>query len=47
MWDPVQLQRCSQGLIAVLLSLKKTPYIRYQASSELVRRLADKIHVSI
>lgn len=44
MWDPVQLPRCSQGLIAVLLSLKKTPYIRYQASSELVRRLADKIH---
>lgn len=46
MWDPVELLRCMQGLIAVLLSLKKIPCIRYQASSEIVRRLADKINVS-
>ncbi|KAK7574339.1 hypothetical protein V9T40_011530 [Parthenolecanium corni] len=42
-WDPVQLQRCMQGIAAVLLSLKKIPAIRYQGSSDLVRRLAEKI----
>lgn len=34
-----------QGIAAVLLSLKKIPAIRYQGSSDLVRRLAEKIGV--
>ncbi len=45
-WDPVQLQRCVQGITAVMLSLKKNPFIRYQVSSEPVRRLAEKVAVS-
>ncbi|XP_065210000.1 vacuolar protein sorting-associated protein 45 [Planococcus citri] len=43
-WDPVQLQRCTQGLIAVLLSLEKVPVIRYQGFSELARRLAERVN---
>lgn len=44
-WDPIQLQRCIQGITAVLLSLKRMPCIRYQASSEVVKKLADKVNV--
>ncbi|PKK17994.1 hypothetical protein A306_00000194, partial [Columba livia] len=40
-WDPAQLARTTQGLTALLLSLKKCPMIRYQLSSEPTRRLAE------
>ncbi|KAK2518147.1 Vps45 [Columba guinea] len=40
-WDPAQLARTTQGLTALLLSLKKCPMIRYQLSSEPARRLAE------
>ncbi|XP_033271477.2 vacuolar protein sorting-associated protein 45 isoform X1 [Orcinus orca] len=40
-WDPVQLSRATQGLTALLLSLKKCPMIRYQLSSETAKRLAE------
>ncbi|OWK04783.1 VPS45, partial [Cervus elaphus hippelaphus] len=40
-WDPVQLSRTTQGLTALLLSLKKCPMIRYQLSSEAAKRLAE------
>ncbi|ERE89893.1 vacuolar protein sorting-associated protein 45, partial [Cricetulus griseus] len=40
-WDPAQLARTTQGLTALLLSLKKCPMIRYQLSSEAARRLGE------
>jgi tRNA uridine 5-carboxymethylaminomethyl modification enzyme len=42
-WNPDSLQRCSEGLIAVLLSLKKKPLIRYAKSSPLARKLASEV----
>ncbi|XP_073423158.1 vacuolar protein sorting-associated protein 45 isoform X2 [Dendrobates tinctorius] len=42
-WDPVQLSRTSQGLTALLLSLKKCPMIRYQLSSDMAKRLAEGV----
>lgn len=44
-WDPAQLSRTTQGLTAVLLSLKKCPMIRYQLSSEAAKRLAECVKV--
>ncbi|XP_046400019.1 vacuolar protein sorting-associated protein 45 [Ischnura elegans] len=43
MWNLAHLQRTAQGISSVLLSLKKCPLIRYQSSSEMTRRLAEKI----
>jgi len=45
-WDPLQLTRCTQGIISVLLSLKKYPLIRFQASSKMSKQLAEKIKVN-
>lgn len=42
-WNQDHLQRTVQGLTSVLLSLKKCPLIRYQASSEAAKRLADNV----
>ncbi|XP_018048205.1 PREDICTED: vacuolar protein sorting-associated protein 45 isoform X2 [Atta colombica] len=42
-WDPVHLHRTVQGITSVLLSLKKCPYIRYQHSSDMAKRLSEKI----
>lgn len=42
-WDPVHLVRTTQGLVGLLLSLNKNPIIRYQASSEMSKRLAEKV----
>lgn len=42
-WIPTQLQRTAQGIISVLLSLRKCPFIRYQSSSEMSKILAEKI----
>lgn len=42
-WNPDALQRCAEGLIAVLLSLKKKPLIRYDKSSPLTKKLASEI----
>ncbi|KAK1236838.1 hypothetical protein MKX07_005957 [Trichoderma sp. CBMAI-0711] len=42
-WNPDSLQRCSEGLLAVLLSLKKKPLIRYQKSSPLAAKLASEV----
>ncbi|UYV72688.1 VPS45 [Cordylochernes scorpioides] len=42
-WVPHHLSRVTQGLAAVLLSLKKCPVIRYQSFSETSRRLAESI----
>ncbi|CAG9558950.1 unnamed protein product [Danaus chrysippus] len=42
-WNQHHLQRCSQGLLALLLSLKRRPIIRYEAGSEACARLAERI----
>lgn len=42
-WNHAHLQRTVQGITAILLSLKKCPFIRYQCSSEMARRLAERI----
>lgn len=42
-WEPVHLQRTVQGLTSVLLSLKKCPMIRFQASSDMAKRLAENV----
>ncbi|KAK2579234.1 hypothetical protein KPH14_008203 [Odynerus spinipes] len=42
-WNMEHLQRTVQGITSVLLSLKKCPYIRYQNSSEMAKKLAEKI----
>ena len=43
MWNPQSLTRCVQGIASVLLSLKRCPTIRYQASSEMCKRLAEGV----
>lgn len=42
-WDPIHLMRTVQGIVGVLLSLKKSPLIRYEESSDMCKRLADKV----
>lgn len=45
-WNPNCLQRSVQGVLSILLSLKKNPTIRYQNFSTLARRLAENIRVN-
>ncbi|XP_043232259.1 vacuolar protein sorting-associated protein 45-like [Amphibalanus amphitrite] len=45
-WTQPSLTRATQGLAAVLLSLKKCPVIRYQNSSEMARKLAESIRLT-
>lgn len=42
-WIQNALQRTVQGIVAVLLSLKKCPTIRYQANSLLCRDLGERV----
>ncbi|XP_060535009.1 vacuolar protein sorting-associated protein 45 [Cylas formicarius] len=46
-WIPTALQRTVQGLVAVLLSLKKAPVIRYQANSTLARDLGARVDETV
>lgn len=46
-WNPVSFQRITQGIISVLLSINRSPLIRYQASSEMCKRLAEQIRQTI
>lgn len=45
-WDPQALDRSVQGIIAVLLSLKKKPVIRYEKSSAMAKKLGVEVQVS-
>ncbi|PBP16315.1 vacuolar protein sorting-associated protein 45 [Diplocarpon rosae] len=47
MWNTDALQRTTEGLIAVLLSLKKKPLIRYEKSSLLAKKLATEVRYHI
>jgi len=42
-WNPDALQRSAEGLIALLLSLKKKPLIRYEKSSPVTKKLASEV----
>jgi hypothetical protein len=42
-WNTDSLQRATEGVIGVLLSLKKKPLIRYQKSSPLAKKLASEV----
>ncbi|XP_056643898.1 vacuolar protein sorting-associated protein 45 [Diorhabda sublineata] len=42
-WNPSALQLSVQGIISVLLSLKKCPIIRYQANSNVCKDLGTRI----
>ncbi|OJA17194.1 hypothetical protein AZE42_00175 [Rhizopogon vesiculosus] len=42
-WDPAALERSVQGIVAVLLSLKKKPVIRYEKTSGMAKKLASEV----
>lgn len=44
-WDPSKFSRTADGLLSVLLSLKKRPLIRYDKNSGMATRLAQEIQV--
>lgn len=46
-WNQGAFQRISVGLISLLLSLNRSPLIRYQASSDMCRRLAEQVRQTI
>jgi hypothetical protein len=43
LWDSDALQRSTDGVIALLLSLKKKPLIRYAKNSLLAKKLATEV----
>ncbi|KAJ9150849.1 Vacuolar protein sorting-associated protein 45 [Pleurostoma richardsiae] len=47
MWNSDSLQRTTEGLLAVLLSLKKKPLIRYEKNSLLAKKLASEVRYHI
>ncbi|KAI5855593.1 Sec1-like protein [Durotheca rogersii] len=47
LWNPDSLQRTTDGLIAVLLALKKKPLIRYERNSLLAKKLATEVRYHI
>ncbi|KAI0382651.1 Sec1-like protein [Hypomontagnella monticulosa] len=46
-WNPDSLQRTTDGVIAILLSLKKKPLIRYERNSLLAKKLATEVRYHI
>lgn len=42
-WNPDSLSRCTEGVIALLLSLKKKPLIRYEKNSLMAKKLATEV----
>ncbi|CAF9931938.1 MAG: hypothetical protein GOMPHAMPRED_006455 [Gomphillus americanus] len=46
-WNPDALQRSTQGTIALLLSLKKKPLIRYEKNSLMAKKLATEVRYQI
>ena len=47
MWNQDSLQRSTEGVIALLLALKKKPLIRYQKNSLLAKKLATEVRYQI
>ncbi|KAK2465256.1 hypothetical protein APHAL10511_002610 [Amanita phalloides] len=46
-WDPKALNATVHGIIAVLLSLKKKPIIRYERMSAMAKKLSAELHHQI
>ncbi|PKY46282.1 Sec1-like protein [Rhizophagus irregularis] len=46
-WESKTFQRVIEGVLAVLLSLKKKPLIRYEKMSVMAKALAEEVHYSI
>jgi vacuolar protein sorting-associated protein 45 len=46
-WHPDALQRSTEGVLALLLSLKKRPLIRYEKASLLAKKLATEVRYHI
>ena len=46
-WNVDALSRTTEGLMALLLSLKKRPLIRYEKNSLVARKLATEVHYHI
>ncbi|KAJ0269824.1 hypothetical protein COL940_012150 [Colletotrichum noveboracense] len=46
-WNPDALQRSADGLVALLLALKKKPLIRYAKTSPLTKKLATEVRYRI
>lgn len=47
LWNPDSLQRTTEGVLALLLSLKKNPLIRYEKNSLLARKLATEVRYHV
>ncbi|KAJ3223529.1 vacuolar protein sorting-associated protein 45 [Clydaea vesicula] len=46
-WDNKSYDRCSEGIIAILLALKRKPLIRYERNSIIGRKLATEVNYQI
>ncbi|KAF2861967.1 Sec1-like protein [Piedraia hortae CBS 480.64] len=46
-WNHESLARTTEGVIALLLSLKKKPLIRFESDSELCRKLASEVRYAM
>ena len=46
-WNTDSLQRSTEGIIAVLLSLKKKPLIRYEKNSLMAKKLATEVRYNL
>src|ERR1700712_2971699 len=47
LWNQDSLQRSTEGVIALLLSLKKRPMIRYQKNSLLAKKLSSEVRYQV
>lgn len=47
MWSADSLQRSTEGLVALLLALKKKPLLRYEKNSFLAKKLASEVKYRI
>lgn len=47
LWNPDALQRTSEGIIAMLLSLKKSPLIRYEKNSLMAKKLSTEVRYQL
>lgn len=47
MWNTDSLQRTTEGVVAVLLALKKKPLIRYEKNSLLAKKLAGEVRYNM
>ncbi|RKP06825.1 Sec1-like protein [Thamnocephalis sphaerospora] len=46
-WDPRALQRTTEGLMGVLLSLKRKPLIRYERMSAMAKKLGEELNYAM